>query len=91
MGRRPFCLSVQRKNHEHKKWGYFPVRIPQKHASVFKVSVPLSHTSLNVEDQCGDQVKGKNLRLGVPVNRINFCLSLKDQSSVLANLKRQLR
>ena len=43
MRKRNFCLSVQRKNHERKRWGYYPVRIPIKGGiSVFKVAVPLS-------------------------------------------------
>ena len=46
MGKQKFRLSVQRKNHERKRWGYFPVRIPIKGGiSVFKVSVPLSSLS----------------------------------------------
>ena len=46
MGKRKFCLSVQRKNHERKRWGYYPVRIPIKGGiSVFKVSVPLGALS----------------------------------------------
>lgn len=46
IGKRKFCLSVQRKNHERKRWGYYPVRIPIKGGiSVFKVSVPLSDLS----------------------------------------------
>ena len=44
MGKRKLRLSVQQKNHERKRWGYFPVRIPLKGGvSVFKVSVPLSY------------------------------------------------
>ena len=36
------------------------------------------------------ETKYKVKTSSVPVNRINFCLSLKDQSSVLVNLKRRL-
>ena len=46
MGKRKFRPGVQRKNHERKRWGYYPVRIPIKGGiSVFKVSVPLSALS----------------------------------------------
>ena len=44
MGKRKVRLSVQRKNHERKRWGWgrLPVRIPIKGGvSVFKVSIPL--------------------------------------------------
>ena len=46
MGKWKFRLSVQRKNHERKRWGFYPVRIPIKGGvSVFKVSIPLSALS----------------------------------------------
>ena len=42
MGKRKFRLSVQRKNHERKRWGVLPVQLPVKGgSSTFKVSVPL--------------------------------------------------
>lgn len=51
MGKRRFCLSVQRKNYERKRWVFFPVRIPFKSGiSVFKVSVPLSSLSSQQRD-----------------------------------------
>ena len=51
MGKRRFHLSVQRKNDERKRLGFFPVRIPVKGVvSVFKVSVPLSSLTTHQRD-----------------------------------------